>query len=50
MANPASIGEETYTEAGATGTPPGNEINHNQVPHLQFQYPGMMVPYVEGPK
>ena len=48
--NPASIGKETHTEEGATATPPGNEINHNQVPHSQFQYPGMMVPYAEGPK
>ena len=50
MENPASIGEETHTEEGATATPPGNEINQNQVPHSQFQYPGMMVPYVKGPK
>ena len=34
MENPASTGEETHTEEGATGTPPGNEIHHNQVPHL----------------
>ena len=50
MENPASIGEETHTEDGATATPPGNKINHNLVPHSQFQYPGMMVPYVEVPK
>ena len=50
MEIPASIGEETHTEEGATATPPGNKINHNQVPHLQLQYPGMMAPYVEGPK
>ena len=48
MENAASIGEETHTEEGATATPPGNEIN--QVPHSQFQYSGMMVPYVECPK
>ena len=48
MENPVSIGEETHTEESATATPPGNEIN--QVPHSQFQYSGMMVPYVEGPK
>ena len=50
MENLASTGEETHNEEGATATPPGNEINHNQVPHSHFQYPGMMVPYVEGPK
>ena len=48
MENPASIGEETHTEEGATATSPGNEINH--VPNPQFYYPGLMVPYVEGPK
>ena len=48
MENPASIGEETYTEEDATATPPGDEIT--QVPHSQFHYPGLMVPYVEGPK
>ena len=48
--NPASIGEETHTVEGATATPPGNEINHNQVPHSQFQYPGMVVAYVKGTK
>ena len=31
MENPASTGQETYTEEGATATPPGNEINHNHV-------------------
>ena len=50
MEYPASTGEETNTEEGATAIPPGNEINHNQVPHSHFQYPGMMVPHVEGPK
>ena len=50
MENPASTGEETYTEEGATATPPGNAIPHNQAPHSPFQYSGMMVPYVEGPK
>ena len=50
MENPASTEEETHTVEGATATPPGNEINHNQVPHSHFQYSGMMVPYVEGPK
>ena len=50
MENPASTGKETHTEEGATATPPGNEISHNQVPHSHFQYPGMMIPYVEGPK
>ena len=50
MENPASTGKEIHTEEGATATPPGNEINHNQVSHSHFQYPGMMVPYVEGPK
>ena len=38
MENPASIGEETHTEEGATATPPGNEINHD--PNSQFHYPG----------
>ena len=37
MENPASTGEETHTEEGATATPPGNEIHHNQVPHSQLQ-------------
>ena len=50
MENPASIGEETHTEEGATATPPGNEIHDNQAPHSQFQYPEMMVCYVDGPK
>ena len=50
MENPASTEEETYTEEGATATPPGNEILHNQAPHSPFPYSGMMVPYVEGPK
>ena len=50
MENPASIGEETHTEEGATETPPGNESNHNQVHHSQAHYPAMMVPYVKGPK
>ena len=50
MENATSIGEETHTEEGATATSPGNEIIHNQVPHSQFQYPGMMVPYDEGSK
>ena len=50
MENPASIGEETHTEEGVTAIPPGNEINHNKVFHLQFQYLGMMVSYVKGPK
>ena len=48
MENPASKAKETHTVEGATATPPGNEIN--QDPHSQFQYSGMMVPYVEGPK
>ena len=46
MENSASTGEETHTEEGATATPPDNVINHNQPPHSQFQYPGMIVPYV----
>ena len=50
MEKPAYIGEETHTREGATATPPGNEINHNQVCYSQSQYPGMTVPYVEGPK
>ena len=29
MDNPASAEEETYTEEGATATPPGIEIPHN---------------------
>ena len=33
MENPASTEGETHTEEGATATPPGNEIHHNQVPH-----------------
>ena len=39
MENPASIGEETHTEKGVTAIPPGNEINHNQVPHLHIPIP-----------
>ena len=50
MKNPASTEEETHTEEGAIATPPGNEIHHNQIPLSHFQYSGMMVPYVEGPK
>ena len=50
MENTASIGGETHTEEGATAIPPGNEINHNQVPHSQFQYPGVMVLYFKGPQ
>ena len=50
MENPAFIGEKTHTEEGATVTPPGNGINHNKAPHSQFQYSGLMVPYVKGPK
>ena len=50
MENQASTEEETNTEEGATATPPGNEIPHNQAPHSHFQYSGMLVPYVEGPK
>ena len=50
MDNPASTEEETNTEEGATATPPGIEIPHNQAPHSPFPYSGMMVPYVEGPK
>ena len=38
MENPASEGEETHTEEGATATPTCNEINH--VPNPQFHYPG----------
>ena len=50
MENPVSTEEEIHTEKGAMATPPGNEIDHNQVPHSHFQYSGMMVPYDEGPK
>ena len=50
MDNPASTEEETYTEEGATATPPGNTIPDNQAPHSPFPYYGMMVPYVEGTK
>ena len=50
MDNPASTEEETYTEEGATATPPGNATPHNQAQHSPFPYSGMMVPYVEGPK
>ena len=50
MENPASTEEETYTEEGATATPPGIGIPHNQAPHSPFPYSGMMVPYVEGLK
>ena len=50
MDNPAPTKEETYTEEGATATPPGNTIPHNQAPHSPFPYSGMMVPYAEGPK
>ena len=48
MENPASEGEKTHTEEGATATPQGYEINH--IPNPQFHYPGLMVPYVECPK
>ena len=48
MGHPASTGEKTNTEDGATAAPPGNEIHHNQVPPSYFQYSGMMVPYVDG--
>ena len=37
MENSASTGEETHTEEGATATPPGNAIPHNQAPHSPFQ-------------
>ena len=50
MENPTYTEEETYTEEGATATPPGNEIPHNQAPHSPFPYSGFMIPYVEGPK
>ena len=50
MENPASTEEETDTEEGVTATPPGKEIPHIQAPHPHFQYSGMMVPYVDGPK
>ena len=50
MDNPASTEEETYTEEGATATPPGNTIPHHQAPHSPFPYSGMTVPYDEGPK
>ena len=49
MEYPAST-EETHTEEGATASPPGNEIHHNQVPNSHFQYSGKMVSYAEGPK
>ena len=42
--------KKANTEDGTTATPPGNEIHHNQVPPSYFQYSGMMVPYVDGPK
>ena len=50
MEHPASTGEKTNTKDGATVTPPGNKIHHNQVPPSHFQYSGMMVPYVDGLK
>ena len=51
MEHPVSTGEKkTNTEDGATATPPGNEIHHNQVTPSHFQYSGMMVPYVDGLK
>ena len=50
MENPVSTEEETYTEEGATATPLGNKIPHNQAPHSFFSYSGIMIPYVEGPK
>ena len=50
MDNSASTEEVTYTEEGATATPPGNTLPHNQATHPPFLYSGMMVPYVEGPK
>ena len=48
--NSASTGEETNTEEGATTMPAGNAIPHNQALHSPFQYSGMVVPYVKGPK
>ena len=48
MENPASEGEETHTKECAIATSPGTEINH--VPNPQFYYPGLVVPYAEGPK
>ena len=36
MENPASTGEETYTEDGATAIPPGINIPHNQAPNSPF--------------
>ena len=50
IGNSASTEEEPYTEEGATATPPGNTIPHNQAPNSPFPYSRMMVPYVEGPK
>ena len=50
MDNPASTEEETYTEEGATATPPGNTIPHNQAQHSPFPYSGMMIPHIEGPR
>ena len=50
MENQASTEEEAKTEESATATPLGNEIPLNQAPHPHFQYSGMMVSYVEGPK
>ena len=46
--NLSSTEKETYTKEGATTTPPGNEIPHNQAPHSPFSYSGMMVLYVKG--
>ena len=48
MEHPASTGGITNTEDGATATPPGNEIHHNQVPlHIsnipELWYPMLMV-------
>ena len=48
MENPTSEREETHTKEGAKATPPHNEVSH--VPNPQYHYPGLMVPYVEGPK
>ena len=36
MENPASTEEKTYTEEGATATPPGIKNPHNQAPHSPF--------------
>ena len=54
MENPACTEEDTYTEEGATATPPGIEIAHNQAPHslshiMEWWYPMLKAQKWTGP-